>query len=148
MQITCAAPQSNRWPADGSAAVGLLTVLTFSEICAELAAAGVDAAALDFLVCNGGAYLFYMGLDGEWLTDETWEAKVAYRWDKKLVVRTHRAGHTSSSSSWNDVWCSSVCYSFLLSALVVCTGGARSARRTAAEPKSLAICVVRLLVPV
>jgi hypothetical protein len=74
--------------ADGALAVGLLTVLTFGEICQELQAEGLNPVDLDFLVCNCGAYIFYMSTDGVWIADETWEAKVSYRWDKKLVVRT------------------------------------------------------------
>jgi hypothetical protein len=73
--------------ADGSIGVGLLTVLTRAEVCAELEAANVNPSELDFLVCNCGAYILYASTNGEWVTDEAWEEKVVHRWDKKLVVR-------------------------------------------------------------
>jgi hypothetical protein len=75
--------------ADTSAglAVGLRTVLTFNEVLQELAEASVDAAALDFIVCNCGAYIMYMDSEGQWQADEAWEEQALHRWDKKLVVR-------------------------------------------------------------
>lgn len=73
--------------ADGSLGVGLLTVLSFSEVVEELKNADVEATALDFIVCSCGAYIMYIDTEGNWKADEAWEAKAMYRWDKKLVVR-------------------------------------------------------------
>eukprot|EP00892_Ulva_mutabilis_P007983 jgi/Ulvmu1/5557/UM023_0093.1 len=73
---------------DDTVGVGLLTVLTFSEVVEELKAADVTPTDLDFIVCNCGAYIMYVDMDGNWKADEAWEAKGLYRWDKKLVMRT------------------------------------------------------------
>lgn len=74
--------------ADGSLAIGLLTVLTLNEIKHELKRAGIKAADLNFLVCNCGAYIFCRSEEtGEFIADGAWEQKITHRWDKKLVVR-------------------------------------------------------------
>lgn len=73
--------------ADGSLAVGLLTVLTYAQLSEELGKADFNLADLDFLVCNAGSYIFHRDDSGEFVADEGWEDKVSYRWDKKLVVR-------------------------------------------------------------
>lgn len=76
-------------PGQGGVAVGLLTVLSFSEVQKELKQADVEPTALDFIVCSCGAYIMYVDVDGQWVADETWEERVCHRWDKKLVVRTY-----------------------------------------------------------
>jgi hypothetical protein len=73
--------------ADGSLAIGLLTVLTLSEIKHELEQSGIKAVDLDFLVTNCGAYIFCRSEEtGEFVADGAWERKIPHRWDKKLVV--------------------------------------------------------------
>ena len=73
--------------ADGSIAVGLLTVLTYKELEKALSSKGFELKDLDFLVCNAGSYIFCRTGSGEFVADEAWEELVSYRWDKKLVVR-------------------------------------------------------------
>jgi hypothetical protein len=75
-------------PRLGGVAVGVLTMLTFSEVQEELRKADVEPTALDFIVCSSGAYIMYVDVEGQWVADEAWEERVCHRWDKKLVVRT------------------------------------------------------------
>lgn len=74
-------------PRQGGVAVGLLTMLAFTEIKQELQKSDVEPTSLDFIVCSCGAYIMYVDVAGQWVADEVWEERVCHRWDKKLVVR-------------------------------------------------------------
>lgn len=75
-------------PNVGGIAVGILTMLSFSEVQKALQEADLEPTCLDFIVCSCGAYIMYTDVDGQWVADEAWEDTVCHRWDKKLVVRT------------------------------------------------------------
>ena len=86
-------------PGQGGVAVGLLTVLTFSEVLEELQKADFEPTTLDFIVCSCGAYIMYVDVEGQWVADEAWEERVCHRWDKKLVVRACPAHARNAVSS-------------------------------------------------